>query len=68
VSSVPSQWVNKWASSGMAYLTGPPDGPPDFSRATLLARAERIAADAAGQRHEAARLDRFLEQGSAASG
>jgi hypothetical protein len=31
----------------MAYLTGPPDGPPDFSRANVLARAERIAADAA---------------------
>ena len=51
VSSVPSQsaneWVNKWGSSGMAYLTGPPDGPPDFSRANVLGRAERIAADAA---------------------
>jgi CoA-transferase family III len=31
----------------MAYLTGLPDGPPDFSRANVLARAERIAADAA---------------------
>ncbi|MGO9350130.1 MAG: CoA transferase [Mycobacterium sp.] len=31
----------------MAYLTGPPDGPPDFSRANVLARAERITADAA---------------------
>jgi len=31
----------------MAYLTGPPGGPPDFSRANVLARAERIAADAA---------------------
>jgi CoA-transferase family III len=51
VSSVPSQsaneWVNKWGSSGMAYLTGPPDGPPDFSRANVLGRAERVAADAA---------------------
>jgi hypothetical protein len=47
VSSVPSQWVNKWGSSGMAYLTGLPDGPPDFSRANVLGRAERIAADAA---------------------
>jgi hypothetical protein len=31
----------------MAYLTGPPDGPPDFSRANVLARAEQITADAA---------------------
>jgi hypothetical protein len=31
----------------MAYLTGLPDGPPDFSRANVLARAGRIAADAA---------------------
>ena len=31
----------------MAYLTGLPDGPPDFSRANVLARAERIAAVAA---------------------
>ncbi len=25
-----------WAGSGLAYLTGPPDGTPDFSRATVL--------------------------------
>ncbi len=31
----------------MAFLTGLPDGPPDFSRANVLARAERIGADAA---------------------
>jgi hypothetical protein len=31
----------------MAYLTGLPDGPPDFSRANVLCHAERIAADAA---------------------
>ena len=31
----------------MAFLTGLPDGPPDFSRANVLDRAERIAADAA---------------------
>ena len=31
----------------MAYLTGRPDGPPDFSRANVLGRAERIAVDAA---------------------
>jgi len=37
-----------WGNSGLAYLTGLPDGPPDFSRAAVLSRAERIAADAAG--------------------
>ncbi|SON59408.1 Succinyl-CoA:(R)-benzylsuccinate CoA-transferase subunit BbsF [Mycobacterium simulans] len=37
----------KWGSSGLAYLTGLPDGPPDFSRANVLGHAERIAADAA---------------------
>ncbi|OSC41976.1 CoA transferase [Mycobacterium decipiens] len=37
----------KWGSSGLAYLTGLPDGPPDFSRANVLGRAEEIAADAA---------------------
>jgi crotonobetainyl-CoA:carnitine CoA-transferase CaiB-like acyl-CoA transferase len=34
----------KWGSSGLAYLTGQPDGPPDFSRANVLARAEGVAA------------------------
>ncbi|MCV7101900.1 CoA transferase, partial [Mycobacterium palustre] len=34
----------KWGSSGLAYLTGRPDGPADFSRANVLARAERVAA------------------------
>ncbi len=38
---------SKWGDSGLAYLTGLPDGPPDFSRANVLGRAERIAADAA---------------------
>ncbi len=47
MSSVPSPWVSKWGSSGLAFLTGLPDGPPDFSRANVLARAERIATDAA---------------------
>ncbi|OBF91152.1 acyl-CoA transferase [Mycobacterium sp. 852002-51163_SCH5372311] len=36
-----------WGSSGLAYLTGLPDGPPDFSRANMLSHAERITADAA---------------------
>ena len=39
--------AEKWGTSGLAYLTGMPDGPPDFSRANVLTRAERIAADAA---------------------
>lgn len=39
--------ARRWGSSGLAYLTGLPDGPPDFSRANVLMRAERIAVDAA---------------------
>ncbi len=34
-----------WAGSGLAYLTGPPDAGPDFSRAAVLAEARRVAAD-----------------------
>ena len=33
-----------WGSSGLAHLTGLPDGPPDFSRANVLAHAQRVAA------------------------
>ena len=40
----PSPEVTAWGSSGLAYLTGLPGGPPDFSRARVLARAEQIAA------------------------
>lgn len=47
VSAVPSRWASKWGNSGLAYLTGLPGGPPDFSRANILGRAETIAADAA---------------------
>lgn len=36
--------ASQWGSSGLAYLTGLPDGPPDFSRAGVLARAQRVAA------------------------
>ena len=39
--------AEEWGSSGLAYLTGLPDGPPDFSRANVLAQAQRKAADAA---------------------
>ncbi|MBZ4560917.1 CoA transferase, partial [Mycobacterium avium subsp. hominissuis] len=33
-----------WGGSGLAYLTGLPDGPADFSRAPVLSRAHRVAA------------------------
>ncbi len=36
-----------WADSGLAYLTGPADGQPDFSRAAVLTEARRVAADIA---------------------
>jgi hypothetical protein len=39
--------ASKWGDSGLAYLTGLSDGPSDFSRANVLNRAERVAADAA---------------------
>jgi hypothetical protein len=43
VSSAGSQWASKWGSSGLAHLTGLVDGPPDFCRANVLARAEQVA-------------------------
>lgn len=43
VSSASSQQVKEWGSSGLAYLTGLPDGPADFSRAGVLARAHQVA-------------------------
>jgi hypothetical protein len=39
--------ASDWAGTGLAYLTGPSDGPPDFSRAGVLAEARRVAADIA---------------------
>lgn len=39
--------VSDWAGSGLAYLTGPADKQPDFSRAAVLAEARRVAADIA---------------------
>ncbi|OSC25924.1 CoA transferase [Mycobacterium vulneris] len=39
-----SQQVKEWGSSGLAYLTGLPDGPADFSRANVLTRARDVAA------------------------
>ncbi|OBI41889.1 acyl-CoA transferase [Mycobacterium colombiense] len=44
-----SQQVKEWGSSGLAYLTGLPDGPADFSRANVLTRARDVAA-ATGER------------------
>jgi hypothetical protein len=37
-----------WAASGLAWLTGMSDGPPDHSRAAVLTRADTIATDLAG--------------------
>ncbi|WP_068184112.1 CoA transferase [Mycobacterium sp. UM_CSW] len=34
---------SSWGSSGLASLTGLSDGPPDFSRANVLVRAEEVA-------------------------
>ena len=39
-----SQQAKGWGSSGLAYLTGLPDGPADFSRANVLTRAGEVAA------------------------
>ena len=48
VSLVPAnECARQWGSSGLAYLTGPLGGPPDFSRANVLERARQLAADAA---------------------
>lgn len=44
MSSAPDVCPRSWGSSGLAYLTGRPDGPPDFSRANVLGRAGRVAA------------------------
>ena len=37
--------ASDWAASGLACLTGPSDGAPDFSRAAVLAEARRVTAD-----------------------
>lgn len=44
---VDARWAGEWGRSGLAYLTGLPDGPPDFSRAHVLEWANRLASDAA---------------------
>jgi hypothetical protein len=40
--------ASDWAGSGLAYLTGPADGPSDFSRTGVLAEARRVTADIGG--------------------
>ncbi|OBI17789.1 CoA transferase [Mycobacterium sp. E2497] len=44
-----SSAASAWGSSGQAYLTGLPEGPPDFSRANVLTHAQRVSA-AVGER------------------
>ncbi len=60
--------AGKWGSSGLAYLTGLPDGPPDFSRANVLTRAERIAPDAATLLTGRAGLLRLTRRGRVSAG
>src|SRR5947209_19777903 len=36
--------TSPWGRSGLAWLTGLCDGPPDFSRANVLGRANDVAA------------------------
>jgi hypothetical protein len=38
-----------WSACGLAFLTGLPDGPPDFSRAAVLARAGGVADELGGR-------------------
>jgi hypothetical protein len=40
--------ASDWAASGLACLTGPSDGAPDFSRPAVLAEARRVTTDIAG--------------------
>ncbi|MGH3971307.1 MAG: CoA transferase, partial [Mycobacterium sp.] len=42
-----TDWIADWAGSGLARLTGRRDGPPDCSRAAVLAEARRATADIA---------------------
>jgi hypothetical protein len=37
--------ADDWSASGLAYLTGDPAGPPDYSRAAVLAAARSVAAE-----------------------
>lgn len=40
--------VRDWSASGLAALTGLPDGPPDVSRAAVLGRARAVASELSG--------------------
>lgn len=37
--------ADDWGASGLAYLTGDPAGPPDYSRAAVLAAARSVTAE-----------------------
>ncbi|BBZ26201.1 CoA transferase [Mycolicibacterium madagascariense] len=41
--------AREWGASGLAHLTGRPDGAPDFSRAAVLRQAASLADDLAGR-------------------
>jgi len=43
-----SSAASRWGRSGLAFLTGLPGGPPDFSRANVLTGAEQVAAAVGG--------------------
>jgi hypothetical protein len=36
---------SRWVRSGLAWLTGPAGGPPDYSRSGILTRAESVAGE-----------------------
>lgn len=67
-----SDVVHAWAASGLAYLTGDPNGPADFSRATVLAHAASLAAplghDAATLLAGRAAMRGFRRQGRVSTG
>lgn len=44
-----SSAATTWGRSGLAYLTGLPDGPADFSRARVLSRAHEVATAIGGR-------------------
>jgi len=46
---VSDEAVRDWSASGLAALTGVPDGPPDVSRAAVLSRAQAVASVLSGQ-------------------
>ncbi|KIU14246.1 acyl-CoA transferase, partial [Mycolicibacterium llatzerense] len=40
--------MRDWSASGLAALTGMPDGPPDVGRAAVLGRARGVASELSG--------------------